>query len=110
MTIHVWLPGDETPSECRREFASWKSFNPAPFLSYLRIGGAGDNSEQTRFVPRRVDNGAVGWLHFRRATPRGREERVGDGGGWFADYCTEQVIILSATAIDLERWQESTTE
>ena len=59
--------------------------------------------------PWRVDDAAVGWLHFRRATPRGREERVGDGGGWFADYCTEQVIILSATAIDSERWQGSIT-
>ena len=79
-------------------------------MSYLRIGGAGDNSEQTRFVPLPDDDCAVGWLHFRRATPGGGEERVGDGGGWFADYCTEQVIILSATAIDFERWQESTTE
>ena len=62
--------------------------------------------------PGRVNAAAVGWLHFRRATQQGEkgEERVGDGGGWFADYCAEQVIILSATAIDFERWQESTTE
>ena len=60
--------------------------------------------------PRVDDDGAVGWLHFRRTTPWGK----GGGKSWrrgrFADYCTEQVIILSATAIDFERWQESTTE
>ena len=37
-----------------------------------------------------------------------REERVGGVGG--GGRLLKQVIILSASAIDFERWQESITE
>ena len=62
--------------------------------------------------PQRVNS--VGWLHFRRSRREGRdegeerEERVGGVGG--GGRLLKQVIILSASAIDFERWQESITE
>ena len=65
--------------------------------------------------PQRVNSTrSVGWLHFCRARREGRdegeerEERVGGVGG--GDRLLKQVIILSASAIDFERWQESITE
>ena len=59
--------------------------------------------------PQRVNS--VGcWLHFRRA----REEDGGEGGkSWRrggGGRLLKQVIILSASAIGFERWQESITE